>query len=150
MSLPYTNPVRTGFLYVETSASHPGLVRLRWSERAPALPELGNHPDPELRYCARFGDVDAARMHAHAQLRRLLLNIDSGLYRTSPARAVAAIESIDLSHQRVFIDPQLNADPELEAAVRSIETRRRAISKIWEWVGWAALALLLAELLLSF
>jgi len=142
--------VRTGFLYVETSTSHPGLVRLRWAERPPPLPDLGAHPDPELRYCAYFRDIDAARMHAHAQLRRLLLDIDSGLYRTTPVRAVAVIKSIDLYHGRVFLDPRLNADLDLESSVRSIEARRRTISGIWEWVGWAALAILLAELLLSF
>jgi hypothetical protein len=140
--------MRSGYLLLETSASHPGLVRIFITATLPPLP--GPAADPELRHAVRFDDIDVARMHAHELLCRRLVDIDAGLYRAGPLEAVAAVESIGLSHRRVYLDPALAADPALEPAIATLIARRQRRDRIWEWVGMAALGLLLIKVLLGF
>lgn len=139
--------MRSGYLLLETSASHPGLVRLFIAESLPPLP--GPAADPELRHAVRFEDITVARMHAHERLRRRLVDIDAGLYRAGALEAVAAVEAIDLSHRRAYLDPALATDPALEPAIATLIARRQRRDRLWEWVGMAALVLLLIKLLVG-
>lgn len=140
--------MHSAYLLLETSASHPGLARLFIAETLPPLP--GPAADPELRHAVRFTDIDVARMHAHELLRRRLVDIDAGLYQAGPLEAVAAVESIDLSHRRAYLDPALANDPALKTAIATLIARRLRRDRLWEWVGMAALGLLLIKLLLGF
>ena len=139
--------MRSGYLLLETSASHPGLVRVFITAALPPLP--GPAADPALRHAVRCADIDLVRMHAHELLRRRLVDIDAGLYRAGPLEAVAAVESIDLDHRRVYLDPALANDPGLGPAIAALIARRQRRDRVWEWVGMAALGLLLIKLLLG-
>jgi hypothetical protein len=122
-------------------------VRVVSAREAP--PGLPAPADPRLRYVARFEDLDAARMHLHEALRRGLVDVDAGLYRTDLAFAVAALEAEALRHRRTWIDPQ--AGPEVLARVNDhvagLRRRRRRRDRLWRCVGWGAIALLAARVL---
>lgn len=137
-----------GYLLVETHAMHPGLVRIREAEAAPA-DRVGNG-GPRVRYVARFDDLDAARMHAHERLRRGLVDVDAGLYRSDPLTAVAAVAAVDLSHREVYVDPALADDPALAATIAAHRARQQRVGTTWRLVGAAAVLLLVLKLLLGF
>lgn len=139
-----------GYLLVETHPAHPGLVRIRTAEQAPAERATDHAGAPRLRYAARFDDLSAAQMHAHELLRRRLVDVDSRLYRTDPITAVSAAESIGLHHRRVYLDPELAAEPALAEAIARRCARRQRLSRLWDAVGIGALLFLLARLLLGF
>lgn len=136
-----------GYLLVETHPTHPGLVRIREADQAPA--DAASAPGPRLRYAARFDDVSAARMHAHERLRRRLVDVDSGLYRGDAVTAVAAVEAISLSHRRIYLDPDLAREPRLAEAIAAHQIRQARIERIWRAVGLAAVLLLILKLLLG-
>ena len=96
-----------GYLYLQTHPEHPGLVRFLIAERNPDL----NRADAgaEIRYIARFNDVDAARMHVQNALHGRLIDLDARIYRTGLAEAIAVVEADNLSHERIWIDPALDA-----------------------------------------
>ena len=139
-----------GYLLIETHPGHPGLVRIRTAATAPAEPATDDVDAPRLRYAARFDDLSAAHMHAHELLRRRLVDVDSRLYRADPVTAVSAAESIGLRHRRVYIDPELAADPALTQTVERYRARRERLWRLWNGVGIGALLFLLARLLLGF
>lgn len=103
-----------------------------------------------MRYAAYFDDAFAARMHAQTALRRRLVDVDAGLYRSSAVEAVAAVEGIALSHRRLFLDPVIAADPALREALGRRRRVHQRNERIWQGVGIAAIALLLLKLLLGF
>lgn len=138
-----------GYLLVETHPAHPGLVRIRTAEQAPAEPVNDDAEAPRLRYAARFVDLSAAQMHAHELLRRHLVDVDSRLYRADAITAVSAAASIGLSHRRVYLDPELAADPALAEAIARRRTRRQRAWRMWDAIGIGALLFLLARLLLG-
>jgi len=127
-------------LVIETHPEHPGLVRVLIR---PALPaEIPEPFSPLVRYAARFDDIEAARMHAFSALRHRLVDVDASLFRVPVEEAVAAIEAIDLPHQRTYLDPDLEATHGQRIARLTAEARRRRrrYDIIWQWVGWIALA----------
>ena len=89
-------------------------------------------------------------MHAHTALRRGLIDIDAHLSTADPVTAVGAIDAIVLSHRRVYLDPELAADPALEAEIGRRRRMHRRIDRIWNGVGIAAILLLIIKLLLGF
>ena len=97
--------------------------------------------ETQLCYVARFGDVDAARMHVHEQLHHHLVDVDSGLYRCSLIEAMAAIESDALRHERVWIDHSLSEQTveRMELATEQLRRREMRIAHLWRLVGTAAL-----------
>jgi hypothetical protein len=121
------------------------------TDRLPHLPESDSE-DPRIRYVASFNDVDAAQMHAHNALRHRLVNTDTRLYRAELPRAIAAVESITLSHRRNYLDPWL--DPGVRETIDTMAAARAAHQqqqvRIWNLVGWIALALLAAHALTAF
>ncbi|NKN32579.1 hypothetical protein [Marichromatium bheemlicum] len=125
-----------GHLSVETHPDHPGLVRLRVAAQPPT-------PTPRLHCVVRFEDVTTARMHAHQHLRRHLVDIDSGLYRTDPLTACAAIAAIALPQRHIALDPELAADPRYTRLIDRTRIRNRRIDRLFNAVGLLALLLLL-------
>lgn len=140
--------MQPGVLYLETHAAHPGLVRVALAD---APPPTGTNVPARVRYAARFADRDAALMHTHELLRRRLVDVDARLYRTSLPAAIAAIESLDLSHHRLYVDPGLDADS--VAAIGAAQTRlvrhRQLADRVWTVVGYVALGLLLLRAVAS-
>lgn len=128
--------MRSGYLLLETDPETPGLVRLVHSERAPA------EGAPNLRFAARFDDVDAALMHCHEGLRQRLADLDRRLYTVDIRRAVAVADAIELTHRRVYCDPALAADPAVRAAREARRRRHRRRERLFGAVGAAAVALL--------
>jgi hypothetical protein len=128
-----------GFVYLETSPSHPGIVRLQVSRTpgGPPLPTAGSKPDPVVRLVVKFTDVDAGMMHAHNALRRRLIDVDARTYRTSLEESVAAVEGVELPQQRVYLDPQL--EPAQTAAIAERTRRQHALharqDRVWQIVG---------------
>lgn len=136
-----------GYLAVETHRDRPDMVRLIVSPALPApTPDGGSAT--RLRYAARFNDSSAALMHTHELLKRRLVDCDSHLYRVSAAQAIGAIESLDLSHRDVFLDPALDQDTrQIIDEVRQVMVRRRERkTRFFETLGYIGIAILLLNL----
>jgi hypothetical protein len=139
-----------GYLIVETSDAHPDWVRLYTSEHPPDHHGGGDPPSgPVARYTAYFDDLSAARMHAHELLRRRLVDVDAGVYRSTVIEAVAAVDSLALAHRRVYLDPGLEAGSALTERIEGLRARRLRGERTWRVIGYAAVALLLIKLLLG-
>lgn len=139
-----------GYLIVETHTERPGLVCIRKAKSQPKIPEQGAIPGPRIRYIARFNDLSAARMQVHTRLRRALVDVESGLYRSDPAEAVAAADSLALRHLRVYLDPELAGNPSLDRVIARHRWRHGLADRFWRVVGIAAVVLLLLKLLFGF
>ena len=138
--------MQSGFLFVETSASHPGVVRIRGAAQDPT-PSGDDHRaehDPRVRLVVRFLDLDAARMHAHTELRRRLIDADAGTYRASLIEAIAALDAIQLDHRPIYRDPDLSTED--KAAIASLVSARHRQQawqdKAWQIVGGLGIGLL--------
>jgi hypothetical protein len=139
--------MREGYLLVETNPAHPGKVRLRGIDDLPEGTAVG--VDPNLRFIARFHDLDAALMHFHAGLSRRLLDVNERIYRADPVEAVSVADAIALPHRRIYVDPALDRDGKLTAAIQRLHRRHRRWERFFNGVGIAAVILLLAKLLLG-
>ena len=139
-----------GYLIIETSQEHPGLVRIRKTEVHPGEPDPKIKTDPQIRYIARFNDLSAAQMHVHTELRHRLVSAEAGLYRSDPITAVAAAESVELRHRQIYLDPNLAGDEALDAAIEKRHWRHGLTEKIWQGVGFLAVAFLLIKILFGF
>lgn len=139
--------MQLGYLSIETSLSHPGLIRLIADPQEPSISPstVDGEPDPQVRYIARFNDLDAAQMHAYADLKYHLIDLESQLYRASVIDAIAVIEAIELPHRRVFLDPELqqSVGAEIERQAALIQHRHQMTDRIWMTVGAVALLWLL-------
>jgi hypothetical protein len=132
--------MREGYLYLETYPEMPGLVRVWASDRRPTLPgKSGN-----VRYIARYRDVDTGKMHAHLALRRELEDINHDLYRVDLPDAMAAIEADAIPHERDWIDPEIDdADLQrVEQRAQKLRLRYRRLDTVCRYVGIGALMLL--------
>jgi len=141
--------VHSGYLYVETHDTHPGLVRLGMSERAPDPHEPGMR---HVRHITRFNDVETAMMHAHELLRRQLQDLDSRLYSCDLFQAVATVESLGLKHRRVYLDPNLDEASleRIRALTRERVRGRRRRARFFQMIGYLAALLFLVQILTSF
>jgi len=137
--------LQTGYLSIETSSDRPELLRLVLSDRCPTVSETEG-PD-SVRYIARFNDGEAALMHTHQLLRRRLVDVGAGLYRVDLVSAVAAIESLGLSHGRIYLDPHLSQQElgRIDARVLQLQTKRLRRERFWYAVGYIALGVLLLQ-----
>lgn len=141
--------MKTGYLYLQTHPDHPGMVRFLIGDNTPEPDPVSGTHDPAIRYIARFSDIEAAQMHVQNSLRRQLVDIDTHMYRTSLPEAMAVIESDDLKHERVWLDPSLG-ERELGLMEQSAKIRRsrlRRSDRIWQGVGLLFVALLLLRAL---
>ena len=138
--------MENGFLAIETHCERPGKVRLFVSDLAPT-PDT-NDSERRLRYAAQCSDRDAALMHTHELIKRRLVDPDTHIYRVSLARAIAAAESIDLRHRRVYLDPDLDDTTNTQIAEHSayfIRLQRRK-TKFFEIMGYMGIGLLLLNI----
>ena len=142
--------MQPGYLYLETHTEHPGLVRLVLAESPPAT-EPVRHSSHRVRYLARFSDGAAALMHAHELLRHELVDLGGRLYRTDLPFAIAAVESLDLSHRQLYVDPELGPDTRalIERTRGRLVGRRQTVDRIWTTVGYIVLGLLLLRAVAS-
>jgi hypothetical protein len=137
-----------GHLIVESGGAHAERVRIYTSGKPPALPTpSGGGRAPRPCHVVFFNDLSAARMHAHELLRRKLIDVDAGLYRATPMEAVAAIESIDLAHRRIYLDPDIAADRALSERVARLRSSRLRAELTWRLIGFGALILLVIKVL---
>lgn len=134
--------MKSGYLYLETHVQHPGLLRCLIKDR---MPSTEAHAGIAVRYVARFHDVEAAQMHLQNWLRRALLDIDEHLYQADLATAMAVVDSDDLRHERLWIDPELTEQERLrfQSLSEAYRTRRRRQDAVWLLVGRLALIFLL-------
>lgn len=136
-----------GYLFIKTHPDEPLIVRVLISSARPGTSEdLGRGI---VRYVARFDDVDAGQMHAHNILGRTLIDLDSRRYRVSVTEAIAAVESDNLSHRRVWIDPELTqseVDEITDLVAKRVLNAQRA-DRAWYAVGLAFVVLLFLQIL---
>ncbi|MCB1758392.1 MAG: hypothetical protein KDI68_01240 [Gammaproteobacteria bacterium] len=136
----------SGYLYLQTHAAHPGMVRFLIGDRLPAQnPAAPLH----LAYVARFNDVQAARMHVQNSLGRRLVDIDEHLYRVDLIDAIATVDADNLSHEEIWIDEALG-DAErdaIHARTALLRQRQRRRDAIWDWIGLVALMFLITGVL---
>ncbi|NBC13460.1 MAG: hypothetical protein GVY09_08975 [Gammaproteobacteria bacterium] len=108
---------------------------LQAAEIAPQAPESAG-------IVAYFWDLDAAMMHFHADLRRRLLDLDRRAYRADMVEAAAALDAVELQHQRTYLAPALAASPALIKATERLHHRHQRWRRLFDWVGVLALVLL--------
>lgn len=136
--------MQSGYLAIETHRDRPGFLRLVVSSESP---DTASAPQSErrLRYVARFNDCEAALMHVHEILKRRLINPDAHLYRASLEQTIAAIESLDLKHRRVYLDPGISAERNatIEALTKQICVRRRSRAAFFQTLGYIGIGILL-------
>ena len=127
--------MRTGYLYLEAHPDHPDRVRLRTNEIAPVPPE--GEAGAQIIYIARFSDIDAALMHVHLLLQHKLVDVNAYLYSVSLAEAIAAVESVILSHQRVWISTETdwNLSTEIEKKAMSFHRKQQRTDMCWRITG---------------
>jgi hypothetical protein len=139
--------VRSGYLSIETHRDRPGLVHLLVTSE-PLETASGSQGVPRIRYIARFSDREAALMHTHEILKRRLLDLDTHMYRVALPQAIGAIESLDLSHRRIYLDGDLSAGETraVRAWTSRFRNRRRRWDRLFEALGYIGLGLLLFNL----
>lgn len=138
--------MNSGYLYLQTHADHPGLVRFLTRE---TLPSQVCEPPLAVRYIARFNDVETALMHVQNALRRNLIDIDEHLYRVELCRAIAVVAADILWHEKVWLDSSLT-DAEFKSVARIeqiLRSQQQRRDQIWQWVGIGALVFLFTGLL---
>jgi len=138
--------MKPGYLFLETHAEHPGMVRCLTQDQ---MPSTDGTAGTGVRYIARFKDIEAAQMHVHNSLRRSLVDIDEHLYRVDLAQALAVVEADELAHEQVWIDESLSGEERsrVESLSDGYRSKRRTQDLIWRSVGAVALVLLLLGLL---
>ncbi|MCB1802257.1 MAG: hypothetical protein KDI82_11265 [Gammaproteobacteria bacterium] len=136
-----------GYLTIETHSDHPAVVRLRVTERRPE-PEHAAAHTAQVRYISRFNDPLTATMHLHEILRRRLIDPDEHMYRTDFITAIAALESIDLRHERIYLDPLLDDETcaEITRQTEEFVARRQRRDKVFQAMGFVGIAILLFNL----
>jgi hypothetical protein len=110
-------------------------VCLQEAEVAPEAPEGAG-------IVAYFWDLDAAMMHFHADLRRRLLDVDRRAYRADMVEAAAALDAIELQHQRTYLAPALAASPALSEATQRLHHQHQRWRRVFDWLGIIGLLLL--------
>lgn len=144
--------MQSGYIAIETHCERSGIVRLLTFDRAPD-PQPPEDSLRRIRYTARYNDREAALMHTHEILKRRLIDLDARLYRVPLEQAIAAAESLNLKHHRVFLDPELSAESlqTIESFAGRYRARNQAWSVFFQTLGYIGVGLLLLNMfLLSF
>ena len=133
--------MKTGYLVLETHPEHSGMIRALIREELPDTQD--SEQGSEIRYIARFDDIEAGLMHLHNRLHHALIDLDNRLYRTDLKQAISAIESDELRHQRVWLDPSIGhrERDEIEAKTARFKRRQRRWNLTWTLVGGFFVAL---------
>ncbi|MCU7853988.1 MAG: hypothetical protein KZQ80_17460 [Candidatus Thiodiazotropha sp. (ex Monitilora ramsayi)] len=135
--------MKTGFLTLETHPDHGGLVRVRIRDEVPELSE--QEDGTEIRYVARFKDIEAGRMHVQNMMHRSLVDLENRIYRKDLDEMIACVEADNLDHTRVWMDPAVNqqSSSRIEQLVEKHKLDQKWLDLIWRAVGVAGLVLLL-------
>lgn len=135
--------MKTGFLTLLTHPAHPELVLARTLDKPPELYALKD--GSEIRYVARFADIEAALMHLQNSMHTALVDLENRCYRKSLAEMIAAVEADGLEHRRIWIDPAIPAEAltHIERLTQKARFSQRRIDRIWQAVGVLGLLLLL-------
>lgn len=132
-----------GYLLLETRPEQPGIVWARAQQDAPQAAAS------DLRFAARFADIDAALMHFHQQVRRQLRSLEPRSYAVDLAEAVAAVDAIELDHRRVYIDPSLPRMDAIDARIEELHRRHQRKNWMLQAVGIIAVVFVVAWGLLT-
>lgn len=135
--------MKPGFLTLLTHPDHAGLVRVVIQEKQP---ELTAQPDgTEIRYAAKFKDVEAARMHVQNMMHRSLVNLEDRVYRQGLDEMIACVEADILDHRRIWIDPRLNqaSSNHIQSLIEKHKSDQKWSDLFWRGVGIAGIILLL-------
>ncbi|MES9827809.1 MAG: hypothetical protein ABW201_06080 [Candidatus Thiodiazotropha sp.] len=129
--------MKTGYLTLETHPEHLDLVRVIVKDELPNTQEASY--GSQIRYIARFNDIDAGQMHLHNMLHNNLVDLDNHIYRIDLNRAIAAVEADDLNHARVWIDPSLgkNDRSAIDTQTAKFKLRHKKWNRFWLIVGAA-------------
>ena len=136
--------MRPGYISIQTHDAHRGWIRILVTAHRPAVdsdPQAG----ARIRYTAQFNDREAALMHTHELLKRRLLDPDAHLYRADLARAIAAVESVELRHRDVHWDPQIDDETrsEVERIVAANRVLQRHKDRFFQTLGYIGIGILL-------
>ncbi len=134
--------MKTGFLTLITHPDHQGLVRVKVHD---TLPEIKKQEDgSEIRYVARFKDIDAGVMHVQNVMHAALVDLENRIYRGSLPQIIATVEADYLDHSRIWMDPALSEDnlQEIDELIKQQKASQRRTNRIWQLVGWLGLLLL--------
>jgi hypothetical protein len=127
--------MKTGYLVLETHPERKDMVRVLMKDELPNTQAAS--PGSQIRYIARFNDIDAGQMHLHNMMHKHLVNLDNHIYNIDLKQAIAAIEADDLNHTRVWIDPLLN-DRErttIDEQTAKFKLRHKWWNRVWLIVG---------------
>ncbi|MEW8027646.1 MAG: hypothetical protein AB2792_09545 [Candidatus Thiodiazotropha sp.] len=129
--------MKTGYLTLETHTEHLDLVRVMVKDELPNTQEASH--GSQIRYIARFNDIDAGQMHLHNMLHNNLVDLDNHIYRIDLNQAIAAIEADDLNHARVWIDPSLDENDRsvIDTQTAKFKLRHKKWNRFWLIVGAA-------------
>jgi hypothetical protein len=127
--------MKTGYLTLETHPEHQDLVRVLMKDVLPNTQEATH--GSQIRYIARFNDIEAGQMHLHNMMHNNLVDLDNHIYRIDLSKAIAAIEADDLNHARVWIDPSLSDSDrfQIDQQTSIFKLRHRRWNKFWLFVG---------------
>ncbi|MGD8911432.1 MAG: hypothetical protein PVI97_01615 [Candidatus Thiodiazotropha sp.] len=129
--------MKTGYLTLETHPDHQDMVRVKIMDDLPNT-QATTHGS-QIRYIARFNDIEAGQMHLHNILHNDLVDLDNHLYLIDLKLAIAAIEADRLSHTRVWIDPSLSDSERtlIDEQTNKFKQRHKRWDRIWLFVGGA-------------
>ena len=128
------NIEKSGFVYVMTNRSMPGLVKVGMSAKNPALRAKDDDltstgvPTPfEVQYSALFDDMRKAEKLAHQNLSQYHYNKE--FFKTDIATAIYAIESVGIGFTKHFSLPEEQKKAAEIAKQKEIEEEKRRIQK---------------------
>jgi hypothetical protein len=135
--------MKTGYLTLETHSEYKDLVRVLVKDELPNTQVTSN--GSQVRYIARFNDIDAGQMHLHNMLRYKLIDLDNRIYRIELIQAIAAVEADDINHARVWIDPSLSESDRslIDEQTTKFRMRHKKWNIFWLAVGGFFIVLLL-------
>jgi hypothetical protein len=135
--------MKAGFLTLETHPEHSGLVRVRMRDHMPEL--TGQEDGTEIRYVARFQDLEAGQMHVQNTMHHYLVDLENRIYRKDLSEMIACVEADELDHTRVWVDPAISEkeSKHIKALVLRLRKRHKTVDLIWQAVGVTGLILLL-------
>lgn len=135
--------IHPGYLLLSRAPERPGHVIVSTADDMPEAMPAG------LLWAARFNDIETAQMHAHNRLCRKLVDIDQHLYKVASGRAIAALDTEYLRHERVYLDETLSDEEndDIEQWSGYYTRRHNWSSKLFTWIGYLFVAYLLYLLL---
>lgn len=138
--------IRPGHLLLLATPDKPGHVNVATAD------EMPEPPPQNLLWAARFNDIETAAMHAHNRLCRKLVDIDQHLYKVATGRAIAALDTESLRHERVYLEDALSEEvkADIEQWSGYYTKRHHWANKVITWFGYLFVGYLLFLLVFGF